>query len=177
MFTLVDKRVTNSKLGGRKNYGIEMEIFSPYWDISVFFSLSLTHCSHCMQSIWSSAEELVIAETVCLCVKILENPSLLLYVQSTCLHSKQHSSINIRQSDKLLKHQVMFQILFLNLILLWRPSHGAPSHGMEVDVSVMTPCPYPLPEMIQPCQCFADQSYKGLVLKHFTVFLLTEIST
>lgn len=49
----------------------------------------------------------------------------------------------------------MFQILFLNLILLWQPSHG-----VEVDVSTMTACPYPLPEMIQPCQCFADQSYK-----------------
>ena len=100
-----------------------------------------------------------------------------------CFMCKAHvfilDNIQVLTSDshKLLKHQVMFQILFLNLILLWRPSHGAPSHGVEVDVSVMTPCPYPLPEMIQPCQCFADQSYKGLVLKHFTVFLLTEIST
>ena len=63
-------------------------------------------------------------------------------------------------SNKLLTHQVMFQILFLNLILLWQPSHG-----VEVDVSTMKSCPYPLPEMIQPCQCFADQNYKGLLLE------------
>lgn len=49
----------------------------------------------------------------------------------------------------------MFQILFLNLILLWQPSHG-----VAIDVSAMKSCPYPLPEMIQPCQCFADQNYK-----------------
>ena len=58
-------------------------------------------------------------------------------------------------SQPLWQHQEMFQILFLHLILLWQPSHGA-----------MTPCPYPLPEMIQPCQCFADQNYKGWVLKN-----------
>jgi len=43
---------------------------------------------------------------------------------------------------------------FLNLILLWQPWQGL---GEVVSLSR---CPFPLPEMIQPCECFADQNYK-----------------
>ena len=36
--------------------------------------------------------------------------------------------------------------------------------NMEMTASVQwTRCPYPFPEMIEPCECFADNHYKGLV--------------
>ena len=48
----------------------------------------------------------------------------------------------------------MFKILFLNILLLCQL-------GLGVADDINAQCPYPLPEMIQPCKCFADQNYKG----------------
>merc|ERR1712062_469114 len=51
----------------------------------------------------------------------------------------------------------MLKILFLNILLLCQL-------GLGVADDINAQCPYPLPEVIQPCKCFADQNYKvGLI--------------
>ena len=41
-------------------------------------------------------------------------------------------------------------------------SASGDSINVRAKADILTPCPYPLPEMIQPCKCFANQDYKGL---------------
>ena len=56
-------------------------------------------------------------------------------------------------------------MIVLNLILLWQYqmiSASGDSISVRAKADILTPCPYPLPEMIQPCKCFANQDYKGL---------------